>query len=86
MKEYIRMDRMKIYEEDNKALVVIKDDNKKANKSDLYRIALQSYLTNRNKDLAYEELKKEVQEQSKEISLLKEVIEDMNFFLRTKFN
>lgn len=76
MKEHLRVDTFKVFDEDNKNLDFIMTKNK-LNKSEAYRLALQTYV---NLNSVIEENKKtskEVESLSKEVKDLKETINEL---------
>lgn len=79
MREHLRIDTIKIFKKEASQLDEIMKIRKIKNKSDAYREALESYSDNHRRDEAYRELQKEV-------SQLKEMIEDLNFLIRNSLN
>lgn len=75
MREHLRIDTIKIFKKEATQLDEIMRITKIKNKSDAYREALDSYLDNHKRDEAYKELQKEV-------SQLKDIVEDLNFLIR----
>jgi len=79
MREHIRIDTIKIFKEDANLLDQVMKTRNIKNKSDAYREALTSYIDNHKRDEAFKELQKEV-------SQLKELVEDLNFLIRNTLN
>jgi len=84
MRDILRTDGVPVFEDTDKNLKVVIADHKLKQKAEGYRIALKSYVENRNKQVAYKELESKFEEQSKLIQSLVESIEDLNFVIRTK--
>lgn len=83
MREHLRMDGIKIFEEDAKILHLVMQEHKTKNKSEAWRIALQEYRKNRDITQSFCELKDEFTATRQEIAQLKSTIEDLYFLVQT---
>lgn len=83
MKENLRMDGVKVFEEDAKLLDLVMKDHQINNKSEAWRIALREYEKNRDQAEAFDDLKDEVSSLKNEISKLSSGIEDLYFIVQS---
>jgi hypothetical protein len=83
MRSHIRMDGIKVFEEDAKLLHLVMQEHKIKNKSEAWRITLQEYRKNRDITQSFFELKEEFTATRNEISQLKSTIEDLYFMIQT---
>jgi len=77
MENEIRRDTIRVTKKYDEILRLIQKNERIDNKADCYRCALDLYKQNA-------EISKELKENRDESKLLKESIEDLNFFIRTK--
>jgi len=83
MSSHIRMDGIKVFEDDANLLHLVMQENRIKNKSEAWRIALQEYRKNRDITQSFFELKEEFTATRNEISELKSTIEDLYFMIQT---
>ncbi len=83
MKEYLRMDGIKVFEEDAKCLDLVMQDHQIKNKSEAWRIALREYEKNRDLTESFDDLKEEVSSLKNEIAKLSSGIEDLYFIVQS---
>lgn len=83
MKEYLRMDGIKVFEEDAKRLDLVMQDHQIKNKSEAWRIALREYEKNRDLAESFDDLKEEVSSLKNEIAKFSSGIEDLYFIVQS---
>lgn len=83
MKDSLRMDGIKVFEEDAKLLDLVMKDHQTKNKSEAWRIALREYEKNRHQAEAFDDLKDELIAVKNEISKLSSGIEDLYFIVQS---
>jgi hypothetical protein len=83
MKEHLRMDGIKVFEEESKLLQLVMLEHNTKNKSEAWRIALHEYSKNRNITQSFSALKNEFQATKDEIVQLKLAIEDLYFIVQS---
>jgi hypothetical protein len=83
MKEHLRMDGIKVFEEDAKRLNLVMQDNHIKNKSEAWRIALRYYQKSRNITESFDDFKDELVAVKSEISKLSSAIEDLYFIVQS---
>ena len=83
MKEHLRMDGVKVFDEDARRLRLVMQDHQIKNKSEAWRIALREYEKNRDQAEAFDDLKDEVYSLKNEIAKLSSGIEDLYFIVQS---
>lgn len=77
MKTHKRIDTIKVFDKEASIIDKMMKEDNISNKSDAYRIALELYAENKEKDISYKRLENEVK-------ILSEKFEELEFFLRAK--
>ena len=83
MKENLRMDGVKVFDEDARRLRLVMQDHQITNKSEAWRIALRDYEKNRDLAKSFDDLKEEVSSLKNEIAKLSSGIEDLYFIVQS---
>lgn len=83
MKENLRMDGIKVFEEDAKRLDLVMQDHQIKNKSEAWRIALREYEKNRDLAESFDDLKDELVAVKNEITKLSSGIEELYFIVQS---
>ena len=84
MREHIRIDTIKVFDEENKALHLVMADHKTKNKSEGYREALKTYAKHRAVAQELQAVKEEVSSSRDAINALAEKNDDLYFVVRTQ--
>ena len=83
MKEHLRMDGVKVFEEEAKLLQLVMQEHNTRNKSEAWRIALRDYQKSRNIAESFDDLKDELVAVKDEIAKLSSAIEDLYFIVQS---
>ena len=83
MKEHLRMDGVKVFEEEAKLLQLVMQEHNTRNKSEAWRIALRDYQKSRNITESFDDLKDELVAVKSEIAKLSSTIEDLYFIVQS---
>lgn len=83
MKQHIRVDAFKVFDDDHKALELIQKEEKIKNKSGAYRLALAHYVKNKELNLQIEQLQNELHGARTDIAELKTLTEGILLYLQT---
>ena len=83
MKEHLRMDGIKVFEEEAKLLQLVMQEHNTRNKSEAWRIALRDYQKSRNITESFDDLKDELVAVKSAIAKLSSTIEDLYFIVQS---
>ena len=83
MKKHLRMDGIKVFDEDAELLHLVMQELQTKNKSEAWRLVLHEYCKSKNIIQSFAEVKDEFSATKDEIAKLKEVIEDLYFVVQT---
>lgn len=84
MREHLRIDTIKVFDEEAKALNLVMADIHTKNKSDGYREALKTYVKNKEVAKEIQAMSEELTATRKDMALLMEKMEDLYFLIRNQ--